>query len=210
MPFSHPFVASAARFGQAANALEMLHWTAPDDPPGDALTAVHEPSPRKKFADDGVPVALIAAIGSVVEPAFVRLIADGVPKFGVVNTGDVVPAGPPVPDAVPASRVATPVPNPVMPVLRGRPVQFVQTRADGVPRAGVTSVGEVPNTNAPEPVSPVTVAARLALDGVVRNVTMPVPGTNPVGLLDTPAETTMSPVAGHVTLPPPPICPSMT
>jgi len=35
------------------------------------------------------------------------------------------------------------------------PVMFVPTRAEGVPSAGVTSVGEVPNTRDPDPVSSV-------------------------------------------------------
>jgi hypothetical protein len=64
----------------------------------------------------------------------------------------------------------------------GSPVAFVRTPEDGVPKAGVTSVGDVPNTKAPDPVSPVTVAAKFALDGVAKNVATPVP--NP----DTPVE----------------------
>ena len=39
----------------------------------------------------------------------------------------------------------------------------------------VVKVGVVPNTSAPEPVSSVTAAARLALDGVPRKVATPVP-----------------------------------
>ena len=46
---------------------------------------------------------------------------------------------------------------------------FVSVTAEGVPRFGVTSVGLVANTNAPLPVSSVTAAARLALEGVARN-----------------------------------------
>ena len=47
-----------------------------------------------------------------------------------------------------------PAPNvPVTPVVSGSPVALVSTAADGVPRAGVVSVGEVPNTRAPDPVS---------------------------------------------------------
>ena len=55
------------------------------------------------------------------------------------------------------------------------PVRFVTTPLAGVPKAGDTSVGEVANTNAPEPVSSVTAAARLAEDGVARNVATPEP-----------------------------------
>lgn len=64
----------------------------------------------------------------------------------------------------------------------GSPVAFVSVPDAGVPRVGVTSVGEVANTSAPEPVSLVTAAARLADEGVPRNVATPVP--NP----DTPVE----------------------
>jgi hypothetical protein len=45
----------------------------------------------------------------------------------------------------------------------------------GVVNVGLASVGDVPNTKAPEPVSPVTAAAKLALDGVAKNVATPVP-----------------------------------
>jgi hypothetical protein len=45
----------------------------------------------------------------------------------------------------------------------------------GVPRTGVTNVGEVAKTLAPLPVSSVKAAARLALDGVARKVATPVP-----------------------------------
>ena len=45
---------------------------------------------------------------------------------------------------------------PVTPVESGRPVALVRTSADGVPRAGVTNVGDVPRTFAPEPVDVVT------------------------------------------------------
>ena len=50
----------------------------------------------------------------------------------------------------------------------------------GVPNAGVTNVGLVANTNAPEPVSSLTIAAKLAEVGVAKNVATPVP--NPVTL----------------------------
>lgn len=53
---------------------------------------------------------------------------------------------------------------PVTPVVKGNPV----------PLASVM-VGAVPKTRAPVPVSPVTAAARLALEGVARKVATPVP-----------------------------------
>jgi hypothetical protein len=70
------------------------------------------------------------------------------------------------------------------------PVRFVTTPDDGVPKAGVTSVGEVANTRAPEPVSSVTADDRLALEGVARNVAtfepspvIPVDTGSPVALV---------------------------
>lgn len=80
-----------------------------------------------------------------------------------------------------AAAVIWPVPPlaigkvPVTPVVKGKPVTLVITPDCGVPRIGVTKVGEVANTNAPEPVSSVTAAAKLALDGVAKKVATPVP-----------------------------------
>jgi hypothetical protein len=42
---------------------------------------------------------------------------------------------------------------PVTPVVKGKPVALVNVALVGVPNTGVTNVGEVANTNAPEPVS---------------------------------------------------------
>jgi hypothetical protein len=64
---------------------------------------------------------------------------------------------------------------PVTPVVKGKPVALVSVPDEGVPRAGVTSVGLVANTRAPVPVSSVTAAAKFALDGVAKNVATPVP-----------------------------------
>jgi hypothetical protein len=52
---------------------------------------------------------------------------------------------------------------------------FVPTNALGVPRAGVTSVGLVANTNDPVPVSSDTAVAKLAEDGVAKKVATPAP-----------------------------------
>jgi hypothetical protein len=77
----------------------------------------------------------------------------------------------------------------------GKPVAFVKVPLDGVPRAGVTKVGEVANTNAPVPVSPVTAAARFVDDGVAKKVATPVPSPltpveigRPVALVKVPLE----------------------
>ena len=74
-----------------------------------------------------------------------------------------------------AKNVATPVPRPLTPVLIGNPVALVSVAEEGVPSAGVTRVGDVAKTNEPEPVSSVTAAAKLALDGVASHVATPVP-----------------------------------
>jgi hypothetical protein len=74
-----------------------------------------------------------------------------------------------------ARNVATPVPKPDTPVEIGKPVILVATPEAGVPSAGVTKVGDVANTNAPEPVSFVTAAARLADVGVPSHVATPEP-----------------------------------
>jgi hypothetical protein len=54
------------------------------------------------------------------------------------------------------------------------PVMFVITPEAGVPKAGVTNVGDVPKTSSPDPVSFVTADARLAEVGVAKNVATPV------------------------------------
>lgn len=74
-------------------------------------------------------------------------------------------------------------------------VQLDKLPEVGVPRTGVTNVGEVANTNEPEPVSSVTADARFALDGVAKNVATPVPRPltpveigNPVAFVKVPDE----------------------
>jgi hypothetical protein len=52
---------------------------------------------------------------------------------------------------------------------------FVATMAVGVPKLGVTKVGDVANTSEPVPVSSVTAARKLADVGVPKNVATPVP-----------------------------------
>ena len=72
---------------------------------------------------------------------------------------------------------------------------FVRVAEVGVPKIGVTKVGLVAKTNAPVPVSSVTVAAKLAELGVVKNVETPAPKSltpvaigKPVALVKTPLE----------------------
>src|SRR5882724_4522710 len=116
-----------------------------------------------------------AEIPSVLIPATVFGTTPAPPpntgEFAASNALDaivVVPVYAGIPPDVPLAR-------PVPPPATGKPVALVRTRAEGVPSAGVTSVGLVPKTSAPEPVSSVTAEARFAELGVARNVATPVP-----------------------------------
>jgi hypothetical protein len=63
----------------------------------------------------------------------------------------------------------------VEPVAGAVRVTLLMVVADATPSVGVVKVGEVAKTKAPLPVSSVTADARLADDGVARNVATPVP-----------------------------------
>jgi hypothetical protein len=108
----------------------------------------------------------------------------GVPNTGVTNVGDVLSTL--FPDPV---DVVTPVPplvTPNVPVtcvvrlilpdkaLDGYPVALVNVALEGVPKAGVTNVGDVFKTTEPEPVDVVTPVPPLVTASVPDNVTAPV------------------------------------
>jgi hypothetical protein len=153
---------------------------------------VNDPSDVALPTDVTAPVKLALVVTlPAVRPAavpvmFVPTSAEGVPKAGVTSVGLVANTNAPVPvssdtavrkladDGV-AKNVATPVPRPLTPVEIGRPVAFVKVALDGVPRAGVTSVGLLANTKAPVPVSSDTAAAKLAELGVSKKVATPAP-----------------------------------
>jgi len=101
-----------------------------------------------------------------------------------------------------AKAVNTPVPVPVRPVEIGRPVAFVSVNDDGVPRLGVTSVGDVANTMLPEPVvelpSAVTVPLVGSVSAVVPVVVNVVEYAPDVIRLDPSASVSVAPVAGAV------------
>jgi hypothetical protein len=125
-------------------------------------------TPVPPLATGRVPVIPVLSGRPV---AFVSVANEGTPMLGVVSTGEVERTVLPEP-----VEVVTPVPPlatgrvPVTPVVSGRPVQLVSVPEVGVPSRGVTSVGEVAKTSRPEPVSLEIAAARLAEDGVARNV----------------------------------------
>jgi hypothetical protein len=148
-------------------------------------------TPVPPLATGSVPVT------PVVSGKPVRLVAvpeEGVPKAGVTNVGLFANTLAPVPvssvktaaklalDGV-AKNVATLAAKPLMPVLRGRPVQFVNVPLLGVPKTGVTSVGLVESTLLPEPVELVTPVPPLATGRVP---VTPVVKGKPVVLVSTP------------------------
>ena len=146
------------------------------------LTNVVDVVPVPPLAIGSVPVTPVVRGRPV---AFVSVAEVGVPKIGVTNVGlvdntllpepvEVVTPVPPFSTgSVPVTLVAkltnvvdvVPVPPfatgsvPVTPVVKGRPVRLVATPDDGVPKAGVTKVGEVAKTLAPLPVSSVKAVA---------------------------------------------------
>lgn len=134
-----------------------------------------------------VPLMLIDAV----PVRFVTVPDEGVPRAPLKRT--TAPADP----VFTARAVATPVPSPVIPPTATAdavpavrpaavPVIFVPTSVEGVPRFGVTRVGDVARTTAPEPVvdaaeiavpfperMPVTVVERVMAGVVVLSATVP-------------------------------------
>ena len=138
-----------------------------------------------RLADDGVPRNVATFVPKPLTPvamgkpvALVRVTDDGVPRAGVTRVGlfdsttFVVPV-----------LVVTPVPPfatgnvPVTPVVKGKPVKFVATPLEGVPRAGVTRVGEVENTKFVDvvPVAPAAVKPVMLLNEAMLAVVAFVP-----------------------------------
>jgi hypothetical protein len=133
-------------------------------------------------------------------------VAEAAPRIGVTRVGDVANTSEPEPvSSVTAAarlaelgvprKVATPVPRPDTPVLIGRPVALVRVADEGVPRAGVTSVGEVERTLLPLPVDVVTPVPPLATASVPATVMTPpvaADGVSPV----VPKPIVVTPAAG--------------
>jgi hypothetical protein len=121
----------------------------------------------------------------------------GVPKIGVTSVGLVDNTLLPEP-----VEVVTPVPPfktgkvPVTPVDKGKPVRFVATPLAGVPKAGVTNVGDVAKTKEPVPVSSVTAEIKFALEGVARKVATPVPRPETPVLIGKPVALVKVPLEG--------------
>lgn len=142
--------------------------------------------PPEVISDPPSEIVSVAELAGAVIATLLIEVAVATPRTGVTNVGEVPNTKAPDPvssvtaeaklalEGV-AKNVATLAANPDIPVLTGNPVQFVRVPEAGVPRVGVTNVGEVANTSDPVPVSSVTAEIRLALDGVARKVAIPVP-----------------------------------
>lgn len=173
----------------------LLCRTCPDDPlasiavvPAADWYGIVPPEPPARW------VAVPAVKPEAVPVRFVAMPDAGVPNAGVTSVGDVANTKAPDPvssvtadamfelDGV-ASAVATPVARPLTPVVIGSPVPLVRTAADGVPNAGVTSVGEVDRTTLPVPVDEVTPVPPFATGSVP---VTPVVSGSPVRLVATP------------------------
>jgi hypothetical protein len=165
-----------------ANALELDAYTTPPD--------VNDVRFVPPLAVGKVPVTPVVKGKPV---ALVNVALVGVPRIGVTSVGLVAKTLAPLPvssvkaaarlalDGV-ARKVATFVPSPDTPVLMGKPVAFVKVALVGVPRIGVTKVGEVANTADPEPVSSVKAPARLEELNEPKDVALPTEVTAPVKL----------------------------
>jgi len=151
---------------------------------------------------EGVPNTPPFTTGAPAEPTLTANAVGGVPRIGVTNVGEVDNTTLPEP-----VDVVTPVPPfatgrvPVTPVVNGSPVAFVNVAEVGVPKIGVTNVGEVDNTLLPEPVEVVTPVPPFAtgrvpvtLDAKLTNVVEVVP-VPPLAIANVPAKVTAPEVA---------------
>jgi hypothetical protein len=109
-------------------------------------------------------IVTVEPVAGAVSVTLLIVVADATPSVGVVKVGEVAKTKAPLPvssvtadarlalEGV-ARNVATPEPRPETPVDIGRPVQLLRVPELGVPKAGVTSVGDVAKTSDPVPVS---------------------------------------------------------
>lgn len=197
----------------------LSHHTHPHTSQSPAVNVAVVASNHTFVAPMLVSVVTEPSINSPTEPAAALLFVTVPTMLGVVIVGLVPNTATPVPVssvsaaarladedvpknvAIPVANDVMPVPPfatgnvPVTPLVRGNPVQLVSVPDDGVPKIGVTSVGEVANTHAPVPVSSVIAAIRFAELGVAKNVAtlLPRPDTplligKPVQLVSVPED----------------------
>ena len=100
---------------------------------------------------------LLVGVVVIVPLVIATLVAVATPKLGVTNVGELERTLLPEP-----VDVVTPVPPfatgkiPETPDVSGNPIAFDKTTEDGIPKAGVTKVGELLRTTDPLPVDVVT------------------------------------------------------
>jgi len=98
--------------------------------------------------------------------AFVKTKAEGVPRAGVIRVGEVPNTKSPEPVSSEHNVANSAEVDDVIPVI-GSPVQFVRTPDVGVPKSGVTKVGEVLKTRRLDPVSSdISVASSADVDEI--------------------------------------------
>ena len=135
-----------------------------------------------KVPDAGVPRAGVVNVGEV-KVLFVKVCV--APKVTTVSDVEgnviVVPSVPAKVNELLAVKVLPEATKEVTPDS-GKPVALVNVPDVGVPRIGVINVGEVAKTKFPLPVEVVIADARLALDGVARNVATPEAGVPNAGV----------------------------
>lgn len=125
----------------------------------------------KALLTTAVPaIAMLPAVVHVNAPVGINVI---VPPPTDIGLGAVIVTMPAVPlintiDVVGAIVVA-------LAIVGATSVEDIKPEYLGLVSVGVPSVGDVPNTNAPVPVSPITAEAKLAELGVAKKVATPVP-----------------------------------
>jgi hypothetical protein len=153
---------------------------------------VIEPDPF--VIDMPVPAVKVAAVGvppvfPMISWPFVIAAQETTPDELVTKDAEFV--------VLVARNASTPVPNPETPVLIGSPVQLVNVPEFGTPNIGVTKVGEVAKTKAPEPVLVVATAlAKFALVGVPRKVATLAPNPETPVLIGNPVHVVSVPLVG--------------
>jgi hypothetical protein len=97
-----------------------------------------------------VPLEIVGAVFVSMRLVIVALVSVGevAKTFAPLPVSSVKAAARFAEDGV-ARKVATPVPSPLTPVEIGKPVQEVSVPLEGVPRTGVTKVGEVRESVSP-------------------------------------------------------------
>ena len=138
-------------------ASEVNTFPVPLEAIGKVSPPVNVETPVTESVDENVAAAPLRF------PVSVNEVPVAAPIFGVINVGVLAKTKVPVPvsSAIAfnklalvgvAKKLAIPVPKPLTPVAIGNPVALVKVAALGVPKFGVTKVGDVANTKLPVPV----------------------------------------------------------